>query len=258
MRIADCTAGSYLECAVQTEAHGLCLAAEHALEVIVNEQPVMRLVCTPSGLDELVIGRLLTEGLIGSAEDIRELYICPEGHTCRVWLREGLKLEPSAERAAEIGTCCTDNRTLALRRAEELKRVEPLRWEAEWLKQLAARLGEGEALYRQTHAVHACYLGREGELLCVREDIGRHNALDKAVGYAALHGVRTESCYLFTTGRMPADMVVKAVRAGIPLLASKTYPTDQGLTIARRAGLTLATVERSGRVTVWTDGEGEK
>ena len=70
--------------------------------------------------------------------------------------------------------------------------------------------------------------------------------------YGLLQGIDLSECLLFTTGRMPSDMVLKAVRSGVPLLASKTYPTDVGLALARRAGLTLATV-RAGEVRIWTE-----
>ena len=90
--------------------------------------------------------------------------------------------------------------------------------------------------------------------MCCREDIGRHNAIDKAVGYALIQGIDRGNCYLFTTGRMPADMVMKAVRAGVPLLASKTYPTDEGIALARKTRLTLVTLRPDGSLLIWTDG----
>ena len=227
--------------------------AEHRMEVFVNEQLAMWVVCTPEHLDELVIGRLLTEGLIRSPEEIRQLYICERGLTCRVWLEDGISWQPSASMAATVSTCCTDNRVLAERRTEELPAVSPVRWEPSWLLDAAARMQEGEPLYSLTHATHACYLGSGGSVLCCREDIGRHNALDKAVGYGILSGADLSACWLFTTGRMPADMVTKAVRAGIPLLASKTWPTDRGIAIAGQTGLTLVTVRREKDLVVWTD-----
>ena len=228
------------------------LASEHRLTVFVNEQPAMRITCTPSHLAELAAGRLLTEGLIREAADIRLMAVCEQGLTCRVFLREGLALRPSADPAVSVSTCCTDTRTLA-EVSGDLPAVTPAPWEAGWLRALSARLRGGEPLYRQTRAVHACFLSRGEEVLCSREDIGRHNALDKAVGYGLIREIDLGACWLFTTGRMPADMVSKAVRAGIPLLVSKTYPTVEGLAIARRAGLTLVTLRGDGEPLVWTE-----
>ena len=226
------------------------LTAEHRMEVFINGTLAMRVTCTPAHLDELAAGRLLTEGLIDGAADIRLLSICELGLTCRVFLREGKGLTPAADQAVNVGTCCTESRSF-LGGAAALPRVTPIPWRSAWLRALNERLNAGEPLYSLTHASHACYLARGPELLCVREDIGRHNALDKAVGFALKQGISLRECLLFTTGRLPADMVSKAVRAGVPLMASKTYPTDQGLALARQAGMTLVTLRGSG-MTVWT------
>ena len=225
---------------------------EHRMDVFVNEQLAMRVVCTPEHLDELAVGRLLTEGLIRSFEEIRQLYICEQGLTCRIWLEEGVTLRKSDSMAAAVSTCCTDNRILAERRTEELPAVTPISWEPSWLLGAAARLRMGEPLYSVTHATHACYLGSGESVLCCREDIGRHNALDKAVGYGVFSEADLSGCWLFTTGRMPADMVTKAVRAGIPLLASKTWPTDRGIAIARQTGLALVTIRGEKDLVVWS------
>ncbi len=261
MQIIDCTKDGGLDRAVRVQPPGqeapVGIAVEHTLRVFVNEQPAMRLVCTPEHLDELVIGRLITEGLVESPGDISDLYICSQGLTCKVWLKNGAALRPSAEQAAMVSTCCTDNRTYLERTSAELPRVRPIPWQLAWFGPCLSRLREGDPLYGLTRAVHACYLGTGGEIVCAREDIGRHNAMDKAIGWGWMAGVDLSACYLFTTGRMPADMVVKAIRAGVPILVSKTYPTDQGIRLAREAGLTLITVRAGDEALVWSDGQAE-
>ena len=79
--------------------------------------------------------------------------------------------------------------------------------------------------------------------------------MDKVIGWALITGTDVIRCTLFTTGRMPADMVIKAIRAGIPLLASKTFPTDQGMALAKQARLTLLTIRPDGEILVWIDGQ---
>ena len=79
--------------------------------------------------------------------------------------------------------------------------------------------------------------------------------MDKVIGLALKTDTDVTRCTLFTTGRMPADMVAKAIRAGIPLLASKTFPTDQGVALAKQARLTLLTIRPDGEILIWNDGQ---
>ena len=104
---------------------------------------------------------------------------------------------------------------------------------------LAAAMGDELPLYRATHAVHSCFVLRDGKILYQCEDLGRHNALDKAVGCALAEGVQLGQCVLYTSGRVPVDMVRKAIRAGVPALVSKTMPTVQSLELAEAYGLKL-------------------
>ena len=104
---------------------------------------------------------------------------------------------------------------------------------------LIGKFRENASLHRQTKGTHSCYLSHRGIYQGVFEDIGRHNALDKAVGYALINGLSFQDCILFTTGRVPVDMVKKAVTAGIPVLVSKAVPTMDAVEMAKRYHLTL-------------------
>lgn len=210
------------------------IASEHGMDVYIDGRFALRMVCTPEHLAELAAGHLVTEGWARNREDIRSIAIGAGGERADVTLENGRAVP------------------------EQAPQVDPIPWEADWLRRAGERMRGEEPLYSRTHAVHGCYLGRGDELLCCREDIGRHNAIDKAVGYALTQGIDRTGCYLFTTGRMPADMVLKAARAGIPLMASKTYPTDEGIALAKRAGVTLATLRPDGSLLIWTDGTERK
>jgi FdhD protein len=102
------------------------------------------------------------------------------------------------------------------------------------------RLFEHASLYRETGGVHSAALFDGAmNLLCVVEDIGRHNTLDKVIGYALLNGIDCADKLLVSTGRMASEMVMKIGRAGIPLVATKTAVTDKGIEIGEQCGLTL-------------------
>lgn len=249
------------------------LVREHRLEIRVNETPLARLVCTPSHLAELVMGRLLTEGILdweadgsnermersankntrntgnsagnrkgadsGSAgiKAVEQLYICESGHTARVFLKEGVRLRKSM---SPEPTCCTDNRQFLERQeSEALRRLVTAEWKQEWVFAMAEAFARDSRLHRETKGTHSCYLGVRGEVVFSAEDIGRHNALDKCIGYGLLHGFKPEECMLFTTGRVPADMARKAIAAGVPVLASKAVPTEEAVRMAEKYHLTL-------------------
>lgn len=214
------------------------LAAEHAAAILVNEQPAFRVVCTPELLPQLALGRLLTEGWINSADEVERVAVCAQGLKISVQLRHPLA---AAEQAGqEVPSCCTDNLTLASPvQLPPLAPVPQREIPAAWVDALADAMGQGLPLYRATHAVHSCLLLRAGRILYRCEDLGRHNALDKAVGCALTEGVPLAECVLFTSGRVPVDMVRKTIRAGVPALVSKSMPTVQSLELAEEYGLKL-------------------
>ncbi len=109
--------------------------------------------------------------------------------------------------------------------------------------------------WRKTGGVHCSVLFCDGEFITRACDVGRHNAVDKAVGYAALHGIDRSRCVLGCTGRQPAGMVAKAANAGISIIASHAASTDQGIITAERAGLTLICFSRGDRFTIYTHPE---
>lgn len=96
-------------------------------------------------------------------------------------------------------------------------------------------------LHEATWSTHSCFLAYKGKIVYSCEDIGRHNALDKAIGYALMHDYDFHECAVFTTGRLPIDMITKVIRAGIPLVASKKTPTAEAVKLAQEYGLTRIT-----------------
>ena len=209
------------------------LAAEHAAAILVNEQPAFRVVCTPELLPQLALGRLLTEGWIASAEEVEQISVCAEGLKVNIYLNHPLTARRAA--AQEVSSCCTDN--VALGSPVEVQPLRTVPYLDVQPDTLAAAMSAGLPLYQVTHAVHSCFVLHEGRILCACEDIGRHNALDKAVGSVLLAGVPLSECVLYTSGRVPMDMVRKAIRAGVPALVSKTMPTVQSLELAAEYGL---------------------
>ena len=215
-----------------------CVPVEHAATLYVNEQPAFRVVCTPALLPQLALGRLLTEGWIPSVDEVAQIAVCAEGAKIQVYLRHPLRTRSAP--AQEVSSCCTDNTALGSPvELQPLRPVPRLTLPPAWVDTLTAAMSAGLPGYRATRAVHSCFVLHNGRILISCEDLGRHNALDKAVGCALLAGVPLAECVLYTSGRVPLDMVRKAIRAGVPVLLSKSMPTVQSAELAAEYGLQL-------------------
>ncbi len=213
------------------------LLHEHELNIIVNEHPVMRLVCTAQHLEELVLGRLLTGGFIECAEDVCKIVFCKYKTEASVFLNKEIELQAALH---EEKSCCTGNKILyAVNSIKDYPQLPKADYKCEWIFALAEQFAKGTVLHDLTCCTHSCMLARGGEILFTCEDIGRHNAMDKAIGYGLQNGISLSECILYTSGRVPVDMVEKAIAAGVPILASKAVPTVEAVELAEKYGLTL-------------------
>ncbi len=215
--------------------------AEHFIEISVNGRLVARLTCTPRDLTGLVLGRLLTEGIIDGTEDVRRIFICGRGDIAEVELSREAEFDDAL--FAEP-TCCTGSRQFLTKKGgRSLERLggKAVRGgvDPSAVFELAGRFAEDSRLHASTGGTHSCILRAPDGSIHRYEDVSRHNALDKAVGCMLLQDYEPSGCMLFTSGRVAADMAVKAIASGIPVLISKAVPTDEALRLARDHGLTL-------------------
>lgn len=213
---------------------------ESLLDVYVNDILTMRLGCSANHLVELVVGRLFTEGLIHGIDEIEAISICEFSMRADVVLKDR-RADLSRKASDIVPTCCTQNRTLNdfFGTGEALMPVEPITWNTDWVLRMAREFAKDKTAHARTRGVHSAYLATPNATLCIREDIGRHNAFDKAIGWALMNDVDLSQCMLFTSGRVPTDMVTKAIRARIPLLVSKAVATDKTVRIAQEYSLAL-------------------
>ncbi len=213
---------------------------EHHMEILVNEQLFARLVCTSTDLENLVIGRMVSEGLITEAEEIESIYLCESGRRARVFLKDGTKNFDSARQ--EEPSCCTDNHIYLQGNPERVN--EKMTGACEIAKEdifvVIRAFSEDSKLHKKTGGTHSCLVAADGRgVVYSAEDLGRHNALDKAIGFIYREQLPTENCILFTTGRVPTDMMKKVITAKVPVLVSKAVPTKDAVELAKEYGILL-------------------
>lgn len=228
-------------------------SAERPIRIYLNDVPVAVSQGSPFGLPELAVGYLLSEGLIADRDCFVEVTAVPEEAAVHV---------ASGERAAEgyvplhrvtSAGCASSALLREARRVEEPAALETAaRFDADDLLACMDELCERSPRRNTGACVHGCGLGAAGagSLLLVREDIGRHNAMDKLVGQAWLDRVDVRDKALFITGRISCEMALKAYRAGCPVLVSRKSATDEAVARAEELGVTLVSHCRDGRVRV--------
>ncbi|WP_433456209.1 formate dehydrogenase accessory sulfurtransferase FdhD [Streptomyces sp. CA-142005] len=243
------------------------LAAEEPMEIRVGGRPLTVTMRTPGDDFDLAAGFLAGEGVVHAAEDVTGIRYCagatPDGgntyNVVDVALAPGVALpEASLERnfytTSSCGLCGKASLD-AVRMATRWSVAEdPLSVGPQLLASLPGKLRAAQKVFDSTGGLHAAGLfTADGELLCLREDVGRHNAVDKVVGHALRSGLLPlRGTVLMVSGRASFELVQKAVLAGIPLLAAVSAPSSLAVDLAAESGLTLVGFLRGASMNVYT------
>ena len=229
------------------------LPVERPLTVVLNGSEIGTLMSTPTDPDELAVGFLVAEGILGDRDALGHVDVDGDRGVVSVSTSETLP-DAAALRDRVFTSGCGRGFTFAtLGHASDLLPVEgDVRVTVDDLSRLMRDLSAASAEYRRTGGLHACGLARDGELLLVREDVGRHNALDKVLGRAWLEGLTMADAVLLSTGRLSYEMAVKAAKAGVPVVASRSAVTDLAADVAETLGMTLVGYVRGGGAVVQT------
>jgi FdhD protein len=208
---------------------------EQPLSVYVNGEKFLTLLCSPMDLEALVVGYLWMEKVIADAAAITGLTVSPVDGRADVTLAHPVTLPTERILTSGCGGGITfriDHRLFP--RLTSRLRVRP--------EALAARMKDlyGAAVhYQRSRGIHGAALTDGARLLLVAEDVGRHNAVDKVKGEALLRGLPTEDLILLSTGRVSSEMLLKAARMGVPVVASRTSPTEMAVALAEQLGVTV-------------------
>ncbi|GAA1255997.1 formate dehydrogenase accessory sulfurtransferase FdhD [Pseudonocardia aurantiaca] len=246
------------------------LAVEEPLEIRVRGRALAVTMRTPGHDVELAHGFLLTEGVIEGVADVRDARYCDslddEGrntyNVLDVGLAEGVpEPETGVERnfytTSSCGVCGKASLDAVRLRSKHSPAGDPVRVPVEVLAAMPDALRRRQQVFDRTGGLHAAGLfAADGTLLVVREDVGRHNAVDKVLGWALLQGrIPALGTVLVVSGRASFELVQKAVMAGVPMLAAVSAPSSLAADLADESGLTLAGFVRGGSMNVYTRSE---
>ncbi|WP_335978671.1 formate dehydrogenase accessory sulfurtransferase FdhD [Streptomyces sp. CA2R106] len=247
------------------------LVAEEPLEIRLNGRPLAITMRTPGDDFALAVGFLVSEGVLARAEDVASVVYCAGatadgGNTYNVVdvaLAPGVPLPDIAlERNVYTSSSCGLCGKASLDAVRTASRMPPLdpglpRLTPELLSALPERLRAAQSVFDRTGGLHAAALfDGDGELLDVREDVGRHNAVDKLVGRALREGLLPlAGRVLMVSGRASFELVQKAVMAGIPVLAAVSAPSSLAVDLAAESGLTLVGFLRGSSMNVYAGEE---
>ena len=254
------------------------LAAEEPLEIRVNDRPLAVTMRTPGDDLDLAAGFLAAEGLVRSACDIASIRICREGHdhhagtsqngaggrhvdqgnVAEVTLAADAGIDDGQVRrnfltTSACGVCGKASIEAITVRARYDVAADQVRVDPRVLTGLPGRLHDAQRVFARTGGLHAAAaFGADGTLLALREDVGRHNAVDKVVGWALREGrLPLAGCILLVSGRASFELVQKAQVAGMPIVAAVSAPSSLAAELADEAGMTLVGFLRGGSMNVY-------
>jgi FdhD protein len=234
------------------------LLTEVPLTLDVNGQEFVTLLCTPTMVEDLIFGFLFSEGLIDEAGDVLELKVDEQAQRAAVRTRQTELLAAKLYGKRTITTGC--GRGTIFYHLNDALKTRPVTAElsvsSEAVFDALRRWGDRCDLFAETGCPHsAALITPGGEIVCLAEDLGRHNAVDKVIGRSVREGwSRSDKC-LVTTGRISSEILVKAARAGVPVLISRSAATGLAVALATELGLTAVGFVRGRRLVVYSHPE---
>ncbi len=244
-----------------------CAAVEAAQDAVAEETPValsyngishVVMMMTPADLEDFAVGFSLSEGIVAHASEIRDIEASAHPHG----LELAVSLSPGREHALKTmrrnltgrtgcGLCGAESLEQAIRSVDRVADGPVL--SAAAVERAVVAMAPLQALSLRTGGAHgAAWCGVNGDIRLLREDVGRHNALDKLIGAMARTATASDSGFALVSSRASYEMVTKAARAGMRILAAVSAPTALAVNLARDAGFTLVAFARPGKFSVYT------
>ncbi|NLC07395.1 MAG: formate dehydrogenase accessory sulfurtransferase FdhD [Syntrophomonadaceae bacterium] len=234
-----------------------CLVREFKATIYLNEQEVVTLLCTPEFLEDLAVGFLVFEGILRNREELES--VLADYDQGRIWVKSRASHCLAEKTLMQRYIAAGGGRGTSFDSLKNVQNCKPINSKLLIAPtQVLARMQELQTrskLFQTTGGVHSALLASNQQVILYREDIGRHNAVDKILGYCFRQGIAVDELVLFTSGRLSSEMLLKAARGGIPILVSRSAPTNLAVELAEQLGVTLVGFTREGCFNVYCHSE---
>lgn len=233
------------------------VATEYPLTVMINGLEFATIVCSPTELEDLLIGFLASEGVIRLYNEIKTLSIDEESGFAYVELNKPFVADNNDHSKRFIGSCCGKSRQFYFKGDVKTAKTIQSKHEisAEECYSLMDQLQNSSIHFKETGGVHNAALCSSEGIITMRTDIGRHNALDKIYGDILQHKISLKDKIIVFSGRISSEVLLKISKIGVGIIISKSAPTDLGLKLAEDLGITAIGFVRNGKMNVYTHQE---
>jgi len=230
------------------------IAAELPVRLILNDEPLVTLLCTPTDLKELTVGFLLSEGILKDKTSLQKLEISGSEPVVRIELSALPQDWKTMFEKRTISSGCGKGITFTSYDRDKDRRItaEGPVLTVDAIRSLLNTFRTISTLYLETGGVHSSALSDGRDIISFSEDIGRHNAVDKLIGKAFLQDISVENKVLLTSGRVTSEIVTKCGRNRIPILISRAAPSCMAINYAEDMGITLVGFARGDRMNIYT------
>jgi len=215
------------------------LAREFPLTVVLNNEELVTLLCSPSDLKYLAVGFLYSEGLLSNKEDIKKLVADEQNGIIRIETTRIKESNPDLFRRILTSACGRGISFYSETDTTSYRVTSDIKIPAEAVFNLVNQFQHESHLYSATRGVHSAALCDSKSLLVFSEDIGRHNAIDKIFGRCLLEDIPISDRIIITSGRISSEILHKVAKRGIPIVISISVPTNLAVRIAEDLGITL-------------------
>jgi FdhD protein len=227
---------------------------EYPLTIILNNEELVTLLCTPKDLDYLAVGFLFSEGLLENKDEIKKITVDEQNGTVRVETDADRVLDNDRIFNRLVTSGCGRGASFLNSDIQDMAKVESATSVS--VRQVLSLVKDFQyqsQVYRTTGGVHGAALCDTQSILVFSEDIGRHNAIDKIFGECVLKDIPTDDRLVITSGRISSEILLKVARRNVPVIISKSAPTDLGVKLASDLGITLLGFVRGKRINVYAN-----